>query len=179
MKSFRAFSESRNILGVGIGVALGASFAKIVESMVRDIIMPPLGLIFGTVDLSNIFFTIYPGNDGKMIYKTLADAQSAHAITMNVGSFLNTIISFTLAAIAVFLVIRWLSRTNIMIDSTASRTKSCPFCLSDIPYRATKCKFCTSTQPELKPSKQKREKSIDEKLVHEIKRSVKKIKKHI
>jgi large conductance mechanosensitive channel len=110
LKEFREFAMRGNVLDLAVGVVLGASFGTIVKSLVDDVIMPPLGLLIGGVDFSNIFLTLKAGAKAPPPYATLADAKAAGATTMNLGVFVNTIISFVIIAFAVFLVVRAANR---------------------------------------------------------------------
>jgi large conductance mechanosensitive channel len=110
LKEFRDFAMRGNVLDLAVGVVLGASFGTIVKSLVDDVIMPPLGLLIGGVDFSNIFITLKAGAKAAPPYATLADAKAAGATTMNLGVFVNTIISFLIIALAIFLVVRAANR---------------------------------------------------------------------
>jgi large conductance mechanosensitive channel len=110
LKEFREFAMRGNVLDLAIGVVLGAAFGGIVTSLVNDVIMPPLGLLIGGVDFSNIFITLRNGTKAPGPYATLADAKAAAATTMNIGVFVNTIISFVIVAFAIFLLVRTINR---------------------------------------------------------------------
>jgi large conductance mechanosensitive channel len=110
LKEFREFAMRGNVLDLAIGVVLGAAFGGIVTSLVNDVIMPPLGLLIGGVDFSNIFITLKNGTKAPGPYATLADAKAAAATTLNIGVFVNTIISFAIVAFAIFLLVRTINR---------------------------------------------------------------------
>ena len=110
LKEFREFAMRGNVLDLAVGVVLGAAFGNIVKSLVDDVIMPPLGLLIGGVDFSNIFITLKAGAKAAPPYATLADAKAAAATTMNVGVFINNIVSFAIVAFAIFLLIRAINR---------------------------------------------------------------------
>ncbi len=145
-KELREFILRGNVLDMAVGIIIGASFGKIVDSLVKDVIMPPIGVLLGKVDFSNLYFPIYPVGEH---YNSLADAQAAGAVTINYGIFLNTIISFLVVATAVFFVIKAINtlKTNIgkeeQVEEEAT-TKECPFCCSTISIKAKKCPNCTS-----------------------------------
>ena len=144
-KEFKAFIMRGNVLDLAVGVIIGAAFGAIVKSFVDDILMPPIGLLLGNVDFSNIFAVLKAG-DPAGPYATLAAAQEAGAVTMNFGVFINVIISFLITAFAIFLVIRAANALQRKEEAAppAPTTKSCPFCHTDIPIPATRCPNCTS-----------------------------------
>ena len=144
-KELKEFILRGNVLDMAVGIIIGASFGKIVDSLVKDIIMPPVGVLLGKVDFSNLYFSIYPVGEH---YNSLADAQAAGAVTINYGMFLNTIISFIVVAIAVFFVIKSINtlQTRMSKEEKAEEvatTKECPLCCSTIPINAKKCPHCT------------------------------------
>lgn len=141
LKEFREFAMRGNVIDLAIGVIIGGAFGKIVTSLVNDIIMPLIGLILGPVDFKERFIPL----DGKT-YATLAAAQEAAAPTLNYGNFINLIIDFIIVAFVIFLVIRWFNRMKSKQpqESAAPTTKECPYCLSTIAIKATRCPNCTS-----------------------------------
>jgi large conductance mechanosensitive channel len=142
MEEFKKFIMRGNVIDMAVGIIIGAAFGAIVNSLVKDIIMPPIGLILGRVDFANLFINL----SGD--YATLADAQKAGAATLNVGLFLNTIITFVIVALAVFVLIKQLSRLQKPVQPAAApATKDCPFCFTAIPAKATRCPNCTSELP--------------------------------
>ena len=146
LKEFRKFALRGNVLDMAVGIIIGAAFTSIVNSLVNDIIMPPLGLLLGGVDFSNFYLTLKPGSPAGP-YTALAEAQAAGAVTINYGMFINAVISFTLVALAMFVLIRAINRLQAeepAEESAAPTTKDCPFCFSSIPLAATRCPNCTS-----------------------------------
>jgi large conductance mechanosensitive channel len=136
-KEFRAFIMRGNVLDLAVAVIIGAAFGKIVTSLVNDLIMPPIGLVLGNVDFSNLFISL-SGVD----YPSLAEAQKAGAATLNYGLFINAVVSFLIVAFAIFMVVR---AANRLKGPAAATTRDCPFCLSTIPLKATRCAHCTAT----------------------------------
>jgi large conductance mechanosensitive channel len=136
---FKQFAMRGNVMDMAIGIIIGAAFGRIITSLVTDIIMPPLGLLLGKVDFSNLFLNI----SGKP-YATLADAKAAGAATINYGLFVNNIIDFLIVAFLIFMIVRQINRWNKPEPAPAPTTKDCPFCFSAIPIKATRCPNCTS-----------------------------------
>jgi large conductance mechanosensitive channel len=145
LKEFKEFALRGNVLDLAIGVIIGGAFGKIVTSLVNDIIMPPIGLLFGKVDFSSLYINL----SGKS-YTSLADAHAAGAATINYGSFLNTIIDFVIVAFVIFLLIRQVNRFNRKPAPAEPNTRECPYCCTEISVKASRCPNCTS---ELEPSK--------------------------
>jgi large conductance mechanosensitive channel len=149
LKEFKEFAMRGNVVDMAVGIIIGAAFGTIVKSLVDDVIMPPIGLLLGNVDFSNLFVVI---KAGKALgpYETLAAAKAAGAVTLNIGIFLNTIISFVIVAFSVFLLIKQLNafkKKEVAVAVAAPAvptTKNCPYCLSVIPIKATRCPHCTS-----------------------------------
>jgi large conductance mechanosensitive channel len=142
LKEFKEFAMRGNVVDMAVGIIIGAAFGTIVKSLVNDIIMPPIGLLLGKVDFSNLFIVL-KGRGAS--YATLAEAQAAGAVTLNYGAFINTIISFVIVAFAVFLVIKNVNRSKREEPVPEPTTKECPYCFSNVPIRATRCPFCTSS----------------------------------
>ena len=142
LKEFKEFAMRGNVLDMAIGIILGAAFGKIISSFVADILMPPVGLVLGKVDFSNLFITL----SGKQ-FQSLADAKAAGAPTINVGVFLNTTIDFLIVAFAIFLLVKQVNRLRRPAAAPAPTTKDCPYCVSAISIKATKCPHCTSALP--------------------------------
>ncbi len=144
-KEFKEFAVKGNVMDMAVGIIIGAAFGAIVTSFVNDVIMPPIGLMLGNVDFANLFMVL---KEGKVPapYASLADAKAAGAVTMNIGVFINTIISFLIVAFAVFLVVKNINRMKReeQAPPPAPATKDCPFCLSAVPIKAIKCGHCTS-----------------------------------
>lgn len=148
MKEFKEFAVKGNVVDMAVGIIIGAAFGTIVKSLVADVIMPPIGLLLGNVDFSNLFMVLKEGTEAAAPYATLADATAAGAVTINYGTFINTIISFVIVAFAVFMLIRnvnKLKRKEEVAPTPAPSTKDCPYCLSSVSIKATRCPFCTST----------------------------------
>jgi large conductance mechanosensitive channel len=145
-KEFRAFILRGNVLDLAVAVIIGGAFGKIVTSFVNDIIMPPIGLLLGNVDFSNLFINL-----SSTPYSTLADATAAGAPLIKYGVFLNTVIDFLIVALVIFLVVRAANRMQRPqpAPAAAPTTQECPYCVSTISIKATRCPNCTS---ELKPA---------------------------
>lgn len=147
LKEFREFAVKGNAIDLAVGVVVGAAFGKIVTSLVDDIIMPPIGMILGKIDFSNLFLMLHEGNPAGP-YASLAEAKKAGAVTLNYGNFINTTVSFLIITFAVFLMVKSLNRLRRQ-EEAAPTTKNCPYCQSAVALAATRCAFCTS---ELKVS---------------------------
>ncbi len=144
LKEFKEFAMRGNVVDMAVGIIIGAAFGTIVKSLVSDVIMPPIGLLLGNVDFSNLFVVLKQGVTAGP-YAALADAQAAGAVTINIGVFINTIISFIIVAFAVFLVIRSINQMKRKEEAPAEpTTKDCPHCFTAIPIKATRCPHCTS-----------------------------------
>lgn len=138
VKDFRDFIARGNVVDLAVGVVIGAAFGKIVSSMVSDILLPPIGLLLGKVDFSNLFIAL---NDAH--YDTLAAAKAAGVPTVNYGIFLNNVIDFLIVAFVIFLVVRQVGKF-LPIQPVPAATKSCPRCTTKIAEAATKCPQCTA-----------------------------------
>jgi large conductance mechanosensitive channel len=143
MKEFKEFAVRGNVIDMSVGVIVGAAFGKIVDSMVKDIIMPPIGLLLGKVDFTNIFVVLKRAGPSQR-YDTLAAAQQAGAVTINIGNFINFLISFIIAAFCVFLLIKVINRIKKQNLPHLPNVKECPFCASEISLKAIKCPCCAS-----------------------------------
>jgi large conductance mechanosensitive channel len=150
IKDFKNFITRGNVVDLAVGIIIGAAFGAIINSLVKDIIMPPIGLLLGNVDFANMFAVIKEGAVAGP-YVSLADAQAAGAITINYGLFINTLVSFLiLAAVIFFVVVRPIARMNARqkaaapVAAAVPTTKECPYCFSSIPIKATRCPNCTS-----------------------------------
>jgi large conductance mechanosensitive channel len=139
LKEFKEFAMRGNVLDMAVGIIIGAAFGKIITSLVGDVLMPPLGLILGKVDFSNLFLNI----SGKS-YDSLSAAKAAGAPTINYGLFLNNIIDFLIVAFAIFLLIRMVNRWNKPAPAPPAKTKDCSYCATAIPIAAKRCPNCTS-----------------------------------
>ena len=144
-KEFKEFAVKGNVIDMAVGIIIGAAFGTIVKSLVADVIMPPIGLLLGNVDFSNLFLTLKDGAAAGP-YATLAAAQAASAVTINYGVFINTIISFLIVAFCVFFLVRGMNRLKRREEKPAAEptTKDCPYCFSRISIKATRCSNCTS-----------------------------------
>jgi large conductance mechanosensitive channel len=138
-KEFRDFAARGNVIDLAVGVVIGAAFGKIVTSLVTDVIMPPIGLMLGKVDFSNLFITLSDTH-----YETLAAAKAAGAPTINYGLFINTVIDFLIVAFVIFLVVKQMNR----FMQKPVTTRECPRCVSSISIKATKCPHCTADVPQ-------------------------------
>jgi large conductance mechanosensitive channel len=144
LKEFKAFVMRGNVLDLAVGFIMGGAFGTIVKSLVDDVIMPPIGLALGNVDFSDLFVMLKAGPKAPPPYASLADAQAAGAVTVNYGLFVNSIISFLIIALAVFLLVRAANRMKPAEAAAAPSTKDCPYCRMAIPVGATRCPQCTS-----------------------------------
>jgi large conductance mechanosensitive channel len=145
IKEFRDFIARGNVIDLAVGVIIGGAFGKIVSSLVSDVLMPPLGLVLGKIDFSNLFVNL-----GDKPAKTLAEAKAAGVPTLNYGQFIDNIIQFFILAFCVFLIVRAVTKVYSPVKpATEPTTKTCPFCAEAIPLAAKKCGRCTS---DLEPS---------------------------
>lgn len=144
LKGFRDFVMRGNVLDLAVAVIIGAAFTKIVNSLVEDIIMPPIGLLLGNVDFINLFAVLKEGTKAAPPYTTLAEAKAAGAVTLNYGQFLGSIVTFLIVALVVYMMIRSIARLGPKKADAPATTKDCPYCVSKIPLKATKCAFCTA-----------------------------------
>lgn len=146
LKEFKEFAIKGSVVDMAVGIIIGAAFTGVVQSLVKDVMMPPLGLLLGGVDFSNFFIVLKEGTTAAP-YATMAAAQEAGAVTLNYGVFINTILGFLIVAFAVFILIRYinkLKRPKETPEPVVPSMKKCPFCISDIPVEATRCPHCTS-----------------------------------
>jgi len=145
LKEFKEFAMRGNVLDMAVGVIIGAAFGTIIVSLVSDVIMPPIGLLLGNVDFSNIFLVL---KEGKVAgpYASVAAAKAAGAVSVNFGVFINTIINFLIVAFSIFLLIRTVNRFKKQeaAPPAVPTTRECPFCFTAIPIKATRCPNCTS-----------------------------------
>ncbi|MGB8275334.1 MAG: large conductance mechanosensitive channel protein MscL [Alphaproteobacteria bacterium] len=139
LKEFRDFAMRGNVVDMAVGVVIGVAFGKIVTSLVNDIVMPPVGVLLGKVDFSNLLVTLSGGP-----FATLDEARKAGAATINYGVFINALLDFAIVASVIFLVIRQVNRLFPKPTAAAPATKDCRFCCSAIPAAATRCPNCTS-----------------------------------
>ncbi len=139
LKEFKEFAMRGNVLDMAVGIIIGGAFGKIITSFVNDVLMPPIGLLLGKVDFSNLFLTLSGGP-----FASLVDAKKAGAPTLNYGLFFNTVLDFLIVAFAIFMLIRQVNRLQRPAPPAAPTTRPCPRCLSAVPLKATRCAFCTS-----------------------------------
>ena len=143
---FKKFISRGNVMDMAVGIIIGAAFTKIVNSLVADIIMPPIGILMGNIDFTNWFIVLRDGTQTAAPYASLEAAKAAGAVTLNIGFFINSIISFLIVAFAIFSVLKVI---NKMKEEPAPApavptTKTCPHCFSEINIKATKCPNCTA-----------------------------------
>ncbi|WP_042352338.1 large conductance mechanosensitive channel protein MscL [Bacillus massiliigorillae] len=139
LKEFRNFIARGNVIDLAVGVIIGGAFGKIITSLVEDVIMPPIGLLIGKVDFTELYINL-SGKD----YNSLAEAKTAGAATINYGLFLNNVINFLIIAFCIFIVIRQINKLSRKKEDAPKTTKECPACLSEIPLKASRCPACTS-----------------------------------
>jgi len=142
LQEFKKFAVQGNVLDMAVGIIIGAAFGRIISSLVEDIIMPPIGLLLGKVDFSSLFINL-----SGTPYESLAKAKEAGAPTLNIGLFLNHVINFLIVAFAIFLLVQQFNRLKRQPEPAPAgppTTKECPYCLSTIPLKATRCPHCTS-----------------------------------
>jgi large conductance mechanosensitive channel len=143
LKEFKEFAMKGNVIDMAVGVIIGAAFGKIVSSMVSDILMPPIGLLMGKVDFSSLFISL-----SGQSFPSLTAAKAAGAPTINYGVFFQAIFDFVIVAFVIFLLVKQVNRLKRepALPPAAPTTKDCPYCLSSIPIKATRCAHCTSEQ---------------------------------
>jgi large conductance mechanosensitive channel len=143
LKDFKEFAMRGNVVDMAVGIIVGASFGTIVKSLVDDVIMPPIGMLLGNVDFTNLYLVLKEGATPGP-YAALAEAKKAGAVTINYGVFANAVISFVIVAFAVFLLVRTLNNLKKEPPPADPTTKDCPYCRSAIALKATRCPHCTS-----------------------------------
>ncbi|MGE5496618.1 MAG: large-conductance mechanosensitive channel protein MscL [Syntrophothermus sp.] len=132
-KDFKAFALKGNVVDLAVGIIIGGAFNGIVQSLVKDIIMPPIGLLLGNIDFSNIVITLRP-----------VTAANPQAVTLNIGLFINTIVSFLIIAFSVFMLVKFMKKLEKKEELKPEAMKKCPYCFSSIDVNASRCAFCTS-----------------------------------
>ena len=145
LKEFKDFAMRGNVIDMAVGIVIGAAFGKIVSSVVADVLMPPIGLLLGGVDFTNLYVVLKEGGKAGP-YLALGDAQAAGAVTLNYGLFVNQLVSFTIVAFALFLVVKAVNtlKREAPQPAAAPTTKDCPQCAMAIPMAAKRCPHCTS-----------------------------------
>jgi large conductance mechanosensitive channel len=143
-KEFKEFAVKGNAVDLAIGVIIGAAFGGIVNSLVKDLIMPPISLLTGGLDFSNKFVVLKAGKDGAASFTNVADAIKAGAVTLNYGNFVTLFINFLIVAFAVFLLVSGINKLKRPGPKAEPVTKDCPACAMTIPIRATRCPHCTT-----------------------------------
>jgi len=143
---FKKFIARGNVMDMAVGIIIGAAFTKIVNSLVADIIMPPLGILLGNIDFTNWFVVLKDGAETTAPYVSLEAAKAAGAVTINIGFFINSIISFLIVALAIFSILKVINKMKEEPAPAPAEptTKECPHCFSTINIKATKCPNCTS-----------------------------------
>lgn len=146
LKEFKEFAVKGNVIDMAVGIIIGGAFSPIVNSLVKDIIMPPIGFVLNNVDFKNLYLSLTPTSEH---YATVAEAQEAGLVTINYGVFINTLISFLIVSFAVFLLVKTINKLKAEkpVEPAAPAeptTKNCPFCCSEINIKATKCPHCAS-----------------------------------
>jgi len=146
LKDFREFAMRGNVVDMAVGIIIGGAFGAIANTLVTDVIMPPIGLLIGGVDFTDLFVTLRDGIPAGP-YASLAAAKAAGAVTLNYGVFINKVVSFVIVAFAVYLLVKMVNRLRRQMESARPAeptTKVCPRCFSAIPLKATRCPQCTS-----------------------------------
>jgi large conductance mechanosensitive channel len=145
-KEFKEFAMRGNVIDMAVGIIIGVAFGGIVQSLVKDVIMPPIGILLGNVDFANLFFVLKQGATPGP-YPSLELAQAAGAVSINYGVFVNTIINFLIVAFCIFFIIRTMNKLkkHEPAPAAAPTTKECSFCFTAIPIKAVRCPNCTST----------------------------------
>ena len=156
-KEFKKFILRGNLVDLAIGFTVGSAFSTVAKSLVNDILMPPIGFLLGNTDFTNMYWVLKAGSKSPGPYETLSAAESAGAITINLGRFINNILALLVVAVAMFVVIKALARVDNQLDSVRGKknnetdkmptNKKCKYCLTVIPYKATKCLACCSELP--------------------------------
>ena len=138
-KEFKEFAMRGSVIDLAVGIIIGAAFGAIISSLVKDIIMPPIGLLLGKINFADLYINLT-----NTAYPSLKAAQDAGAATINYGLFINSVVNFLLVAVALFFVIRGVNRMKKPAPAAAPDTKDCPYCLTKVPVKATRCPACTS-----------------------------------
>lgn len=149
LDDFKTFAIRGNVIDMAVGIIIGAAFGTVVQSLVEDVLTPPLGLLTGGADFTNLFLVLKEGTP-EAPYATLQAAREAGAVTINVGVFINALISFLVVSFAVFVLVRYVNQLREPDEGPPppATVKKCPYCVSDVPVQATRCPHCTSDLPE-------------------------------
>lgn len=155
VKEFREFAVRGNVVDMAVGIIIGGAFTLIVQSLVADVMNPLIGLLIGGIDFSNLFIVLRAGGSGGS-YATLAEAQAAGAVTLNVGLFINAVVSFAIVAFVVFMLVRTINRLRReeAVAPASPTEQPCPYCLMTVPIQATRCGHCTATLPVVATAEQ-------------------------
>jgi large conductance mechanosensitive channel len=147
-EEYKKFAIRGNVIDMAVGIIIGAAFGTVVQSLVKDILTPPLGMLAGGTDFTNVFIVLKEGTP-EAPYASLQAAQDAGAVTINFGMFINAVISFLIVSFAVFLLVRYINQLRAPDEGPAppSTIKKCPYCVSDVPVQATRCPDCTAELP--------------------------------
>ena len=143
-KEFKEFAIKGNVVDLAVAVVIGAAFSKIIDSLVKDLIMPPIGVLTGGLDFSNKFIVIKAGANGATNFATPAAAEAAKAVTWNYGNFITASVNFIIIAFAIFMLVRALHKLKHPPPAVLPTVKDCPACTMSIPIKATRCPHCTS-----------------------------------
>ncbi len=143
-KEFKEFAIKGNAVDLAVGVIIGAAFGGIINSLVKDILMPPIGLLTGGLDFSNKFIVLKAGADGATNFTTPAQALTAGAVTWNYGNFATLVINFLIVAFCIFLVVKAMNKMKRPAPGAPAVSKDCPACMMTIPIKATRCPHCTT-----------------------------------
>jgi large conductance mechanosensitive channel len=143
LAEFKKFILKGNVVDLAVGIIIGSAFGAVVNSFVNDIITPPIGLLLGKMDFSNLYVLLQEGKPAGP-YETLAAAREAGAVTLNLGLFINTTISLLIVGFAMFLLVRAVNRMEKPVEEKAPAVKNCPYCCTEIPQAAKRCPHCTS-----------------------------------
>lgn len=170
LNEFKTFAIRGNVIDMAVGIIIGAAFGKIVDSVVKDIMMPPLSLLLGQLNFDNLFFVLREGKQAGP-YLTVEQAQAAGATILNLGNFINVTVSFVIVAFSVFLLVKGINTLRSEIEKKSEEEevkkptlKTCPYCFeTDVPVLATRCPHCTSKLPQVKSTEEKSDSSEDKK----------------
>jgi large conductance mechanosensitive channel len=149
-KEFKEFAVKGNAIDLAVGVIIGATFGAIVTSLVKDILMPPIGLVTGGLDFSNKFVVLKPGADGMTNFASPSEALAHQAITWNYGNFVTLLINFLIVAFCIFLVVKAVNKMKRPPTTAEAVSKDCPACAMTIPIKARRCPHCTTELAEAK-----------------------------